>query len=74
MRNNSYDMFFWLSFLANIAQLESYQLNVKQTSNDDLMKHLVKQDKVLDEQTNDYLKIIIEQNNKILEYLGKEKQ
>lgn len=74
MGNNSYDMFFWLSFLANIAQLESYQLNVKQTSNDDLMKHLVKQDKVLDEQTNDYLKIIIEQNNKILEYLGKEKQ
>ena len=65
-QNNDYDMFFWLSFLANVAQLNSYLLNIEQVGNDDLMKHLLKQDKVLDEQTKDYLKKIIEQNDAIL--------
>lgn len=73
-QNNDYDMFFWLSFLANVAQLNSYLLNIEQVGNDDLMKHLLKQDKVLDEQTNDYLKKIIEQNDEILKYLRKENQ
>lgn len=74
MNNSNYDMFFWLSFLANVAQLNSYLLNIEQVGNDDLMKHLLKQDKVLDEQTNDYLKKIIEQNDEILKYLRKENQ
>ena len=73
-QNNDYDMFFWLSFLANVAQLNSYLLNIEQVGNDDLMKHLLKQDKVLDEQTKDYLKKIIEQNDEILKYLRKENQ
>ena len=69
MDNNNYDFFFWLSVMSNWCQLESYQMNQKQLSNDDLMKHLQKQDNVLekqnqmlDEQTTQYLKTIIKQN------------
>ena len=74
--DNNYDFFFWLSVVANWCQLESYQMNQKQLSNDDLMKHLQKQDNVLenqnqilDEQTNKYLKKIIEQNETIIKLL-----
>lgn len=73
---NNYDFFFWLSVMSNWCQLESYQMNQKQLSNDDLMKHLQKQDNVLenqnrmlDEQTNQYLKKIIEQNETIINLL-----
>lgn len=44
-------------------------MNMTQLSNDDLMRHLIEQDKVLEEQTNDYLKKIVEQNEKIIELL-----
>lgn len=74
--NNNYDFFFWLSVVANFAQLESYDMNKKQISNDEIMKHLMKQDeilnlqdKMLDEQTNIYLKEIIEQNKTIISLL-----
>ena len=76
MDNNNYDFFFWLSVMANWCQLQSYEMNEKQLSNDDLMKHLQKQDnileqqnQVLDEQTTKYLQTIIEQNKKILKLL-----
>lgn len=76
MDNNNYDFFFWLSVMSNWCQLESYQMNQKQLSNDDLMKHLQKQDNVLekqnqmlDEQTTQYLKTIINQNEEILKIL-----
>lgn len=69
MGNNNYDFFFWLSVTANWAQLESYNMNKQQISNDELMKHLNKQDDILDEQTNVYLKKIIDQNEKILKIL-----
>lgn len=76
MDNNNYDFFFWLSVMSNWCQLESYQMNQKQLSNDDLMKHLQKQDNVLekqnqmlDEQTTQYLKTIIKQNEEILKIL-----
>lgn len=76
MDNNNYDFFFWLSVMANWCQLQSYEMNEKQLSNDDLMKHLQKQDnileqqnQVLDEQTTKYLQIIIEQNKEILKLL-----
>ena len=45
-----------LSLIADILQIANYQLNVEQTSNDQLMKELKNQDKILDEQTNNYLK------------------
>lgn len=62
--------------MANIMQIANFSMNVKETSNDEIMKELLKQDKILDyqnnllqEQTNEYLKYIIEQNNSILELL-----
>lgn len=69
MGNNNYDFFFWLNVMANWCQLESYQMNKKQISNDEIMKHLNKQDDILDEQTNIYLKKIIQQNEEILKIL-----
>ena len=75
MNNSSY---YWISMLANFCQLADFQMNVQQLSNDDIMKHLVEQDKVLDsqtnmlqEQTNNYLKRIIEQNDEIISLLKK---
>lgn len=62
---NNYS-YFMLSILANICQLASFDMNVRETKNDELMKELQKQDKILDEQTNDYLKKIVEQNELII--------
>lgn len=67
--NNNDDYFFILNIVANMCQLMDFQLNVTQLSNDDLMKHLFQQDRVLDEQTNIYLKKIIEQNEEIIKLL-----
>ena len=60
-----------LSLIADILQIANYQLNIEQTSNDQLMQELSKQDKMLNEQTNIYLKKIIEQNQEILNLLKK---
>ena len=74
--NNNFDdygsFFWWLSVVANYCQIESYTMNKKQISNDEIAKLLLEQDKVLDEQTNSYLKKIVEQNEEILRYLRKE--
>ena len=43
----------------------------KDSSNNDIMKELQLQDKMLSEQTNIYLKNIIRQNEEILEKLNK---
>ncbi len=64
MNNN--DFFFLLNYMANIFQIADFSMNVTQLSNDDLMKHLNKQDKVLDEQTNIYLRKIVKQNKLII--------
>lgn len=64
--NNDYDFFFWLAVVANWCQIESYEMNKKQISNDEIMKHLEKQDDILNEQTNDYLKKTIVQNEIII--------
>ena len=69
MEENNYDFWFWLNVIANIAQLESYEMNKTQISNDQLMKHLEKQDLVLNEQTETYLKQIIAKLDMLL---GKE--
>lgn len=54
--NNDFDIFFILNIISNLLQIVDYQLNVSQVSNDELMKHLQKQDGILSEQTNIYLK------------------
>ena len=70
---NENGSYFFLSILANILQVADFQMNVTQLSNDDLMRHLLEQDKILDtqnkaldDQTNNYLKKIIEQNEIII--------
>jgi predicted metal-binding transcription factor (methanogenesis marker protein 9) len=68
--------FWWLNVVANYAQIESYELNKQQISNDEIMKHLQeqddeleKQDRVLDEQTNKYLISILKNQEEILKIL-----
>ena len=67
--NNNYDFFFLLNVIANLLQIENYELLLKDANNNDIIKHLNQQDKILNEQTNDYLKIIVEQNKEILNIL-----
>ena len=67
--NNDFDIFFILNIISNLLQIVDYQLNVSQVSNDELMKHLQKQDGILSEQTNIYLKQIIKQNEETKEML-----
>lgn len=64
--NDSWEM---LNRLANLAQIADFTMDLQQLSNDDLMKHLLEQDKILDEQTNIYLKKIVEQNEVIINLL-----
>lgn len=65
--------YFFLSVLANVCQVQSYQMNNKSLQNEDLLEYLQHQD-------NDYLSKIIKQNeeiiyqnNEILKYLKDEK-
>ena len=66
------DNYFLLNFLANLCQLADFQMNISQLSNDDLMKELQKQDKLLNENINKKLNTIIAQNEEIIELLRKE--
>lgn len=68
MNDNSYS-YYIMNIVANMCQLVDFQMNLTQLSNDDLMKHLMQQDRILDDQTNNYLKKIIEQNKEIIELL-----
>lgn len=70
-----------LNYIANWLQIFDFQMNVTQLSNNDLMKHLIKQDEVLDyqnnilqEQTNNYLEVIIKQNEEIISLLKGDKK
>ena len=67
--NQDYDFFFWLGVVANVLQIENYRMLLKDSSNNDIMKELQVQDQTLSEQTNIYLKKIIEQNEEILKRL-----
>lgn len=67
--NNNFNAYFLLSVIANLCQLADFEMNVSQLSNDDLMQELQKQDKILNEQTQVYLKKIAKQNKQIIELL-----
>jgi hypothetical protein len=54
--------YFWLSVVANMCQIESYEMLLKDADNNELMKYLRHQD-------NDYLKTIIKQNEEIIRLL-----
>ena len=66
---NDFNKYERLNLLANIFQILDLTLNLSQSSNDDIMKKLLNQDKVLDEQTNKYLKTIIKNQEKIIKIL-----
>lgn len=55
-----------LGVLANICQLYDLNLNLNQTSNDEIMGDLQKQDKLLQQDIISKLDIIIQQNEEIL--------
>lgn len=59
MFNESDYKYQWLNNVANIVQLMSFELNLKQISNDDILQYLQHQD-------NDLFRICIEQNKKII--------
>lgn len=58
---NNCDFFFLLNVCANWAQLQSYDILLKDFNNNDLMEFLQHQDKLLNK--------IIEQNEEILKLL-----
>ena len=59
---NDDNFLFWLNIVANVCQLESYEMLIKDANNNDLMNYLIHQDK-------DYLKTIVSQNNEIIKLL-----
>lgn len=59
MNGNNFGL---LAYIANISQLMDLGLNLSQTSNDELMKHLREQD-------NYYLKKILENQEEIIRLL-----
>ena len=63
MSGNNLDFLDMLTILSVMLQIIGYQNNMSQSSNDDLMKELQRQDKA-------YLEKIIENQNKILEKLA----
>ena len=61
--NNNFTVIDILSVLSLMLQVEGYKNDMSQSSNDDLMRELQKQDR-------DYLERIIETQNKILDKLA----
>lgn len=64
MDSNIDNSYATLALLANICQLDSWQMNRKSLSNEHLLKYLQHQD-------SDYLNKIIEQNDIIIDKLDK---
>ena len=65
------DFYFWLNTMANLLQVENYNLNLKDATNTQINQHLQMQDKILSEEIGKKLDTIIEQNKKIIELLKK---
>ena len=63
MSGNNLDFLDMLTILSVMLQIMGYQNDMSQSSNDDLMRELQRQDKA-------YLEKIIENENKILEKLA----
>lgn len=65
----NYDILNIIAIASYLLSIQNLQLNTEQTSNNDLNKHLQKQDEILQEQNERYLSKIIEQNDEILKLL-----
>ena len=61
------NFWFWLNVIANLCQLESYEILLHDANNSDLLDYLKHQD-------NDLLETIIKQNEKIIELLERGKK
>lgn len=70
---NSYDFWFWLSVMANFAQLESYEMLKRDANNNDLLRYLQHQDKDLLNKIIDQNAEIINQNQIIIDLLKEAK-
>lgn len=65
----NYDILNIISIASYLLSVQNLQLNLQQTSNDDINKHLQDQDEILHEQNERYLTKIIQQNEEILTLL-----
>lgn len=57
--------------MANLLQIENYNLNLKDATNTQLNNHLQQQDQILSEEIGKKLDIIIQQNEEIINLLKK---
>lgn len=57
--------------MANLLQIENYNLNLKDATNTQLNNHLQRQDQLLSETIDKKLDIIIQQNEEIIKLLKK---
>ena len=62
--NEENNFVYWLGIISNILQVESYNLLLKDKTNNELMKELQNQDK-------NYLEKIVKQNEEIIAMLKK---
>nr|DAW45536.1 MAG TPA: hypothetical protein [Caudoviricetes sp.] len=67
--NRDLDFLDLISLFSFYISIKNYQENLKQTSNNELLKELQKQDDIINNQIIDKLKIIENQNNQILDFL-----
>ena len=65
------NFYFWLNTMANLLQIENYNLNLKDATNTQLNNHLQQQDQILSEEIGKKLDIIIQQNEEIINLLKK---
>ena len=66
MENNQEDYF---NLFIGFVQMLDFWLNIAQVSNDELFKELQKQDQILNEQNEKYLKKILKNQEKIIKML-----
>ena len=65
------NFYFWLNTMANLLQVENYNLNLKDKTNTEINNHLQKQDQIMSENISKKLDKIIEQNDEIIKLLKK---
>lgn len=67
--DNNFETLDILSIISFIISILNYQENLKQTSNNELLKELRKQDEIMTNEIIDRLQTIEKQNKKILNIL-----
>ena len=63
------EFYFLLNTLANLLQIENYNLNLKDATNTEINKHLEAQDRLLTDEILQKLDLIVEQNEEIIKLL-----